>query len=435
MIDFTYKNSSLIDQAALDMCAKPLNACAQKMQDALTKKYDTEYASLNVLDDQELFDQVQKIAQAKKSLQPAVMVLIGIGGSSLGTIAVQQACQPPFAQDHAMPYWVADTIDPDYIGRLLAYSQEFLKSESPILLVAISKSGTTTETIANFELFLSLVKQYYPDTYQDYVVIVGDQDSPLLQYGKQNNCSVATIPKKVGGRYSVFSAAGLLPLCLLDVDISALKEGALQARKDALLPYSEGNVSMRSAALLYMHYQRNIHIADLFIFSVDLLGLGNWYRQLMGESIGKCLLRNDVAIPIGITPTISMGSNDLHSVAQLYLAGPIERYTTFVRIAQWSDQIVIPSAFTTNLPVNISHKSLGKVFDAIIDGTMAAFSKAQRPYSVFTLENKSERAIGYFMQMNMMQMMYLGALFQVNPFDQPQVELYKEETRRILTHE
>lgn len=435
MVDFRYLKSSLIDQAALDACASKLDACAQNMQDALKKKYDTEYASLNVLDDDDLHHTISEIVQKKKSLQPAVMVLIGIGGSSLGTIAVQQACQPLFAQDHAMPYWVADTIDPDYIARLLAYGEEFLKSGAPILLVVISKSGKTTETVVNFQLFLALIKNYYPQTYPEYVVVLGDEDSPLLDYGKQNNCSMVTIPARVGGRYSVFSAAGLLPLCMVDIDIHALKEGALQARKDALMPYASGNTAMMSAALLYLQYQKKIHIADLFIFSVDLLGLGNWYRQLMGESIGKCIVKEGVATPVGITPTISMGSNDLHSVAQLYLAGPIDRYTTFIRVSQWSNEITIPSESLSSLPKNISQKSLGHVFDAIVQGTMSAFSKAQRPYSVFTLENKSERVIGYFMQMSMMQMMYLGALFQVNPFDQPEVELYKEETRRILNNE
>ena len=163
------------------------------------------------------------------------MVLIGIGGSSLGAIAVQQACQPPFEEDHTIPYWVADTIDPDYIGRLLTYSEEFLKSGSPILLAVVSKSGTTTETVANFQLFLSLIKHYYPDTYAEYVVVISDEESPLALYGATIKCSTLTIPDRVGGRYSVFSAAGLFPLCMLDIDISALIDGASQARKDGML--------------------------------------------------------------------------------------------------------------------------------------------------------------------------------------------------------
>ena len=191
---------------------------------------------------------------------------------------------------------------------------------------------------------------------------------------------------------------------------------------------------MISAALLYAAYQKKIPIADLFIFSVDLLGLGNWYRQLMGESIGKCPVRNGVPTPVGITPTVSMGSNDLHSVTQLYLAGPKDRFTTFVRIAQWQHELDIPRT-KNNLAPHLAGKSLATLFDAIVQGTMRAFAKAERPFAVYTLENKSARTIGYFMQMNMIQMMYLGALLEVNPFDQPQVELYKKETRRILSNE
>ena len=134
-----------------------------------------------------------------------------------------------------------------------------------------------------------------------------------------------------------------------------------------------------------------------------------------------------------MTPTVSIGSTDLHSMAQLYLGGPHDKFTMFVEVDSPRQQVPIPnrSEFAA-LVKGLQGRLLSDVMHAILEGTRIAFRKAQRPFMSILLQNKSEYCIGQFLQFKMMEVMYLGYLMDVNPFDQPHVELYKAETRRIL---
>jgi glucose-6-phosphate isomerase len=148
----------------------------------------------------------------------------------------------------------------------------------------------------------------------------------------------------------------------------------------------------------------------------------------MGESIGKT---NDV----GIIPTVSVGSTDLHSVGQLYLGGPSVIFTTFVLVEKNKSNLVLPRdhSFDSLVP-HLQGKSFAMIMDAIIEGTQHAYRTAKRAYVTIALPEKSAYYMGQFMQLKMMEMVYLGFLLDVNPFDQPAVEQYKKETRRLLAH-
>ena len=170
-------------------------------------------------------------------------------------------------------------------------------------------------------------------------------------------------------------------------------------------------------------------IHDTFLFSLDLESLGKWYRQLMGESIGKEYDQQGNRVFIGITPTVSLGTIDLHSVAQLYLGGPKDKYTTFVTIENESEIITIPGT-----AVLMPGKNIKAVMDAFVEGTQRAYFNNGRPFSTITLPYKNAYYLGQYMQFKMVEMMYLGYLLQVNPFDQPNVELYKHEVAILLNH-
>ena len=155
-----------------------------------------------------------------------------------------------------------------------------------------------------------------------------------------------------------------------------------------------------------------------------------WYRQLMGESLGKQFDRGGREVFSGITPLVSIGSTDLHSMAQLYLGGPFDKYTSFVEVEKINSRFKLTEDL--GLVEGICGKELQEIMKAILEGVKIAYRKAERPYSETVLPDKSEASIGQFLQYKMLEVMYLGSLFNVNPFDQPSVESYKAETRKIL---
>ena len=148
---------------------------------------------------------------------------------------------------------------------------------------------------------------------------------------------------------------------------------------------------------------------------------------MMGESIGKELNKSGERVLIGITPTVSLGTIDLHSVAQLYLGGPRDKFTTFVTVEAGHEEIKIPAEASC-----LQNKTLVQLMHAFVQGTQIAYQKNNRPFCTLTLPRKNEFFIGQFLQYKMLEIMYLGYLLEVNPFDQPNVELYKQEVKNIL---
>lgn len=375
-------------------------------------------------------------ARAIMAKKPALMIVVGIGGSNLGALAVYQACTPLLKKEH-MPLYFADTVDADYIHYLLDMCERALKDGRTIAVAVMSKSGSTTETIANFECFLALLKKYYPTTWAEQVVAITDEKSALWNLAIQERFMMLAIPGMVGGRYSVFCASGLLPLACAGIDIEQLCAGAQQMIIRCLERTINENPAALSAATMAYHYQKKqIAIHDLFLFGVYLEGIGKWYRQLMGESLGKEYDLDNKKVECGITPTVSLGSTDLHSVGQLYLGGPRDKLTTFVTIAKTHSQVSVPQMMAYEALVNkIQGKSLSVIMEAIVAGVQEAYKQGERPYMHITLDRANEFCIGQFLAFAMAQMVYLGSLLHINPFDQPQVELYKKHTRRILAHE
>ena len=374
----------------------------------------------------------------RKKLEPTALILVGIGGSNLGTIAIHEALHGRFYNEKNPPIklYCADTVDSDALSDQLALVEFELKKGNNIIINVVTKSGKTTETIANFELFLSLLKKYKPDDFYQCVVVTTDQDSPFAYYARKEFFSVLEIPKKVGGRYSVFTAVGLFPLGMLDVDIAQLLAGAQAIMPSCIDENVVENPAAISALIKYIHYQQCININDLFIFYTSLNNVGLWYRQLMGESIGKEFNRSNQRVEVGITPTVSIGTTDLHSVGQLYLGGPRDKFTTFLVVDQFATDLTIPV-----MPVfeefveKIQGKKLSVVLDAVLKGVQAAFKTNKRPFVTVHLPFVNEHMLGQLLQMYMIEMIYLGYLLEVNPFDQPNVESYKKETRKILAHE
>jgi glucose-6-phosphate isomerase len=434
MIPFDYKNSCLISQKELESLEATLGPEIIHVYNTRASGYTTPYGSINLPFDEDLLETVEATVKDKKALNPKTLVVIGIGGSNLGTIAVLEAIRGKFYNEHhEVSVYFVDTVDSDHIHDIAELVEHELETGNNILLNIISKSGITTETIANFEIFLEILKNHRPYNYHQFIVATTDKNSALWKFAQEEKCARLAIPETVGGRYSVLSAVGLFPLCFLDIEVEKLQAGAQQGFADSTEINLAQNYAALSAAVIATHYNRGLIIHDTFLFSVALESLGGWYRQLSAESLGKAYDRNNQPINTGVVPTISIGSTDLHSVAQLYLAGLRNRFTTFVAVGKNNTELRLPDyqEFEPLVP-HIQTQSLSTIMNAILEGTKRVYQEDKRPFVSVNIPEKSAYYIGYFMQMKMIEIMYLGFLLNVNPFNQPQVENYKKETKSIL---
>jgi glucose-6-phosphate isomerase len=433
-VDFS---AGMLNSAELAELEVNLLPEVERIKAAQKTGYDTAYGCLNLAGDMQMIQQVKMVVSRMKELKPSTLVVVGIGGSNLGTLAVQEALLGKFTgHKQGLKVYYADTVDSDYIHDILQLVDQELRNKRTVIINIVSKSGSTTETIANGELFIELLKRYYGADHHQYVVVTTDNDSALWKLAHHEQYTCLGIPRLVGGRYSVFSPVGLFPLGLMGIDIEQLCAGAHAMRSSCTATTLAANSALRSAATLFAHYQQRRTIHDTFVFSVALEGVGKWYRQLMGESIGKEYDLGGNRVYRGITPTVSVGSTDLHSVGQLYLGGPRDKVTTFITVDHTHATCTVPHypLFDALVP-HIQGKNLATIMAAIIQGTQRAYAEHLLPYMVIILPEVSAWSVGQLMYLKMYEMIYLAYLLQVNPFDQPNVESYKQETRKILAHE
>lgn len=390
----------------------------QKINFEFKSRYNTPYAFAYAPFDNNILNHINDLVEQKKKLAPTILVVIGIGGSNLGAMAVHESINGKLYNDKnpSLRVYFADTVDGDYIMDIYSLVQAQLLLGNNVIINVISKSGSTIETKANFELFLNLIKKYKNEKFNEMLVITTDKGSLFWDYAIATNCSVLEIPKEVGGRYSVFTAVGLFPLMMLSIDCKSLLQGACDITQSCLNIDPIKNPAAQNAAILYHHYKNGININNMFLFGVYLESLGKWFAQLMGESIGKELDLSGQKVEVGITPTVSIGTIDLHSLGQLYLAGPIDKFTTFVGIEK----------------DNNIENSFSNIMNAIFLGTQQAYFNKNRPFFSIIYKEKSAYEVGQFMQFNMYMIVYLASLLRIDPFDQPAVELYKNEAKKLL---
>lgn len=382
-------------------------------------------AVLRTAFDEIMLQKIQKVVTQKKSLQASAIILIGIGGSNLGTMAVQSLLYP------AAPIYFVDSLDTDYTYRILEHAQQLLQAGKHILLNVISKSGTTTETVANFQLFYTLLCSYEGARAPEYVVVTTDKDSVLWQRAQEQAWTVLEIPSDVGGRYSVLTAVGLFPLAMLDLDIVACMHGAQQMYKN--LTSDPANQALQTAHWIYAHMRKGYAVHNLFLFGNDMYNMGKWWQQLMGESLGKAVHLDGSPLPYSCVPMVSVGTTDLHAVGQQFLAAVVPVMTTFVTCTRTEHQLVLNATrlFDTLVP-HMQGKSLHGIMRAIEHGVMQAYTEKSLPYIHLELYEKNMFAMGQLLQFYMHQVLYLAHLLHVNPFDQPEVELYKRQVRKNL---
>lgn len=396
-----------------------------------SRDYDQPECSINLPRDEEILKKVKSLADKKVSPELKYSIVIGIGGSNLGTKAIYDALigYKDIMEPNRFPkLFFAETTDPEWLLQISKLLESISRPEE-VLLTTISKSGGTTETLANFEIITKVLRDKFGEI-NNRIVVITDDGSNLMEEAKKINISALGMPQLVGGRYSVLSAVGLFPLVSVGVNIEDLRRGAVEMLDTCL---DNDNLSASSASALFAQKNNGRTINDNFFFHPELESIGKWYRQLMGESVGKEKSLNGDIVNTGITPTVSLGSTDLHSVGQLYLGGPKDKFTTFVS-TQKSVDISVPEerVFPSLVPM-INGKTSRQIMSAILDGVKIAYQNAGLPFMEVILDEINEYCIGSYLQFKMLEMMYLGRLLNVNSFDQPNVESYKVETKRLLS--
>jgi glucose-6-phosphate isomerase len=346
------------------------------------------------------------------------VIVVGIGGSSLGLEALHSALlttgQPTLT--------VLDMITPAAVTAVCEELKK-VKKVSQVAVCVISKSGTTTESLANASVLLRLLNERFGQEIHGQVIYIGNAGTPLAQVAKKHGSLFIAMPNIVGGRFSVTTEVGLVPLLLLRHPVEAIVSGMNTVHD----PVVEQAVATR-ALQLHAYLKAGYRHFNFFVFEKRLYGLGSWYRQLFAESLGKELTRSGKPVRVGMVPTITTPV-ELHSIGQLYMAGFPAVFTEFVSV---DDNRLDYRIGPTKIAPHLKKFTLEEVSAALYGGIIAAYQARNLPYRATVLAEDLASSLGYYMAAAMLEIMYVAELMEVNAFDQPNVELYKSKTRELL---
>lgn len=436
-IELLYQNTSGIGTAELDAGKEALKDYIKFMWDvARADDYNEPESSMNLPLDDGFKEFLVKKIQEKKNKELKHVIVVGIGGSNLGTMALYRALRGrlgAFLTSNAPKIIFVDTVSSPLVQQVVDFLKNQVQNPEEILVNVISKSGETTETIADFEVLYEVLKSRFGDKINDRIVFTTAKGTKLWSEAESRKIEVLEIPGQISGRYSVLSNVGLFPLGLADFNVQGFWEGAGEMTKRCLNEDVYQNPAVISAIATYFNYTKGYNIYNSFYFNPELKSLGKWYSQLMAESIAKELNLTGQKISVGITPIVSIGSTDLHSMATLFLCEPKNKFTQFVYASQKENSPVVPKElFIPGLVPDIAGKSIADIMNAIFYGVKIAYIKNSLPYTELVMHEVSESSLGQYLQLKMCETMYLARLVGVNAFDQPKVEEYKRETREIL---
>lgn len=339
-------------------------------------------------------------------------VVIGIGGSALGNQMVNDGINGlDYNLKNSPKFFILDNVDPDKF----AYIADQIDIRRTMFNV-ITKSGSTTETVANFLIVLDWLKSYIGKDWKKHIIITTDpQKGFLRRFADENGILSFEIPPNLGGRFSVLSNVGLLSSAVCGVDIDQLLEGAKYGYE--ICSKKMDPVENPAYLLGLIHYIANIKkgksISVMMSYAERLSSFVDWYRQLWAESLGKNGL--------GQTPVKAVGSIDQHSQIQLYVDGPKDKIITFLTLEESFRDFEI----TGDVPPEFDYmkgKTLKQVLDALMEGTKAALVKAQVPNLTVSVDRMNPFNLGLLIYLYEMATGFSGLLYKVNPFDQPAVE-------------
>jgi len=358
---------------------------------------------------------ISSILEYCKSISSVVehIAVIGIGGSSLGAKAVYEFLKP--VEKLTRKLYFFESTDPINIKNTL----DAINLEKTHFLV-ISKSGTTVETFSIYKYILSKHADALSYTF------ITDPGSDLEKYAKHINASVLHLPKNVGGRFSVLSVVGLIPLALCGVDIKSLLGGAESMNKSF---FEEGYLQdiLLKKSLFYARNHAKYHINCIFAYSESLKYFCEWYVQLWGESLGKKQLGS--AFNVGLTPIGLIGPKDQHSFLQLIMEGTRDKSVTFIKVEDFEEDIcIIPDITLPYLEEldTLNNLSFEKLINMQCDSVIEALEKeGDIPLDSISIPKMDAQNIGALIYYYELLTSLVGQLINVNTYDQPGVEAAK----------
>lgn len=376
------------------------------------------------------------IAHAERVRHVENFVVLGIGGSALGNIAVQSALNHPFYNDLprskrlAPRLFVIDNSDPDLNAGLL----ETLDPASTVYNV-ISKSGTTAETMASFLSVREHLRQTVGEAHlaQHFIVTTDPTGGFLRQIGTQEGWPMLDLPPNVGGRFSVLTTVGLLSAAVTGIDIRALLAGAAYGYELASNPDVMHNPAALAAMINLMCADQGQNMVVMMPYAHRLRHVADWFAQLWAESLGKRVNLQGEVVNVGSTPIKALGATDQHSQVQLYAEGPYDKLVNFIAVDNYASTVTIPTAYTALEGVSyLGGHTFNELIRAEQQATAIALSDAGRPNMTHHMPAINAFTLGQLFMLFEMQTAIAGALLNINTFDQPGVEAGKIATYALL---
>lgn len=383
------------------------------------------WVDLPVNYDKDEFARIKKAAEKiRKSCD--ILVVIGIGGSYLGARAAIEFVKSPLynnlKKDTPDIYFTGNNISSSALAELLAICEG-----KDICVNVISKSGTTTEPAVAFRIFRDLlIKKYGEDGARERIFATTDKaKGTLKKFSDEKGYETFVVPDDVGGRFSVLTAVGLLPIACAGCDIDAMMDGAAKASEMYLNTVFDDNDCLKYAALRNILYRKGFASEILVSYEHSMLMMNEWWKQLFGESEGKDHK--------GLYPSSVIFSTDLHSLGQYIQDGRRIMFETVIDIKKSNDDVIIP-----NDPANVdglnflSGKELHFVNQTAMKATVLAHVDGGVPNLVIEISDRSEETFGQLVYFFEYACAVSGYLLGVNPFNQPGVEAYKNNMYALL---
>ena len=357
-----------------------------------------------------------------KTVKQKDIVVIGIGGSTLGTYAIYKFLK--HSKHLSKKLHFLESTDPIELHSKI----EAIDLEDALFIV-ISKSGTTVETISIWKYINSLTKCDKTNT-----VVVTENDSKLNAYAQTHGMQTFEIPKNVGGRFSVFSAVGLLPLAIVGLDIDELLSGAKEIY-ESFFNKDSAYERIINKARFFVEYKNCFNINVVFSYSSRLEGFNKWYIQLWGESLGKVDINSTKQ---GLTPVGIIGPIDQHSFLQLIVEGKRDKTVTVVKVKNFENDMKIPEVNLEGLEElkYLENLNFSYLINEQADATIEALNNLQDvPCDVISLNGVYERSIASLMYEYELLTSVVARFLHINAYDQPGVEagkiILKDKLKKI----
>lgn len=364
------------------------------------------------------------------------ILVLGIGGSALGTLAVTEALLKPYwnylpkeKRNNYPKIFFLDNIDPDEITRLLE-----VLDLSKTLVNVVTKSGDTTETVAQFMIIKNIMYNLLGDDYRKNIIATTDKHTGVLrQIAEQEGYKTFIIPDDVSGRFSVFTAVGLLPFALLGIDIDEIIKGVQDMDSMLRNPDINANIAAQNALLHYLFdRKKGKNVTVVMPYSSRLKYVADWFVQLWAESLGKEKNLNNEVVNCGLTPVKALGATDQYSQMQLCYEGPSNKLINFICVDKFDNELVIPEIFEYTGIGYLGGKSVQNLLNSEMNSSRVVLSDFNKPSITINIPEITPYFIAQLLYFFEMQTAITALLYNIDAYNQPAVENARNYTYALM---